>query len=294
MSPISLNPATFVEGGLVDDIDALILDSRFTLYDYEGKSEKGPGLCLGLEVQPLDANGQPDGKSFAQYYSAGDKKYFTPSQDGSELVPVTDKTALNNQTNTAQFLASLITAGFPVNLLETGRATVLIGLKLHFMRQAQKKRAGLSARPGKEEKESSILLCSRIISLPSAGAGAGVRPLGVQSAPASTITGSAPPPSPVVAAHPVQPINGGALGGATPAPATGNPQVDALAEEILIGILAESGGGVTKKDMLTKAFQSSTLQGNPLKKEVVQRIYQDEFLLSRSGVKYDGSTIALG
>lgn len=286
MSPISLNPSTFVEGGLPgDDTDSEIVDCRFMLFDYGGKSDGGPALCLGVQLQPLNAQGQMEGKAFEQYYSAGDKKYFTPNATNDELVPITeDHKALNRNTNVAQLFAALIQAGLPVSILEAGKSTGLVGLRAHWNRVAQPKRSGL-VNAKSDGREATILLPSRIISLPTGRSM--VQPIGqvAQAAQAAQ--------APTLLTPFIQAPSTAAASMNVTAP-LGDPAVDALAAETLIGILAMSGGAIKKVDLATAAFRASNLEGNALKPKVVARMFQDAFLSSMNGVRFDGVTVSLG
>lgn len=271
MSP-SLNPQTFIEGGLIDDFDGKVLDARFCLYDYDG-NVPGGALSLGMSVEYTDDQGAK--KTMDQYWSAGDKKYFTPNEDGSELVAVGDKQALNMNTNAAKLLESLVKAGFPVAQLESGKITCLIGLEAHFNRVAQPKRQGLSRLNSKNpDREPSVLLISKVIKMP--GGAAGPKPLGgvknqAAAAPAAQAQPAAAAPAATVA------VDG---------------DVESATMDTLIGILAEAGGSLAKKDLPTKAFKATT--GNKLQAKICQRIHQDSFLSNVTGVTYDGATVTLG
>jgi hypothetical protein len=115
---VSMRPSTFTQGGLIDDVDVEITRARFSLYDYEGKSDE-PALVLGLTVK------EADGNEHFQAYSAGDKAYFVPNEDpkdednnGKYLVKVGDRDALNGGTNAALLINSMINAGVPEDLFD--------------------------------------------------------------------------------------------------------------------------------------------------------------------------------
>lgn len=270
---VSLNPDSFQEGGLIQDVNVVIKEAQFCLWDYDGKQAES-SLMLGTVLT------DEEGKDHTQYFSAGDKQYFAPDDTGNHLVPIGDKTALNRNTNCAIFLASLVQAGFPVDKLETGVHS-LVGTVVHIIRVPAPKRSGLIRTGPNAQKEQTILEVDKIVSMPGVGGGAGGKKTGLGA------SSSRPPGR----------VNGGmtsnvATGNvATGNVAAGDPEVDALANETLIGILAEAGGQVQKKALPVAA--NKALAGNPMRGKVVARIFDDAFLSSAEGITYDGATITL-
>lgn len=175
---VSLNPDTFAAGGgLLDDAVVTVTDAAFVLWDYMGKAKQGPALALSMKDE--------EDKEHDQYFSAGDKKFFVPSGDGEYLTPVGDKEALISSTNAAQFLTSLVNAGFPKDRLDEGKISILKGLVVHVHREAQQKRAGL-AQAREDGREATILLVDKIVKLPwEKGGGSGraaTKPDGAEAA----------------------------------------------------------------------------------------------------------------
>lgn len=284
---VSMNPATYVVGGLVDDVDVEIIDARFCYYDYG----KGGEQYLFLGVSMKDA----DDKVHDQYYSAGDKDFFEPSVEGfggegldrkgGWLVPKGNRTALSQGTNSALFMSSLVKESFPVDRLEQLSITeALVGTVMHVLRQAQPKRKGLiktgAAAGGGEEREKDILLCSKILSLP----GQAKVALGKSSGNGAS-TGSAK----TVAST----IQTAAATGTSSASATaaGHPAFHDEAEMALMEIVMEAGGQISKKDLAVKAFQK--LIGHPNKKELVPYMYSEPFLSSATGMTFDGGIVKI-
>lgn len=275
MAVVSLNPTTFVETGLLDDADVEITDAAFCTWDYMGKAPVS--LALGVEMTEINAG--PDGvrKKHEQYYSAGDLQYFKPSADGASIEPVSDKTAMNSNTNAAQFIASLVKAGVPGSSFESGSIKGIVGLKCHVNRVAQPKRAGLT-QPAKDgEREKTVLLVSRLLSAVPNAAGSGkVVRLGTR-----------------VASNAGNAVDSSPAGASTPQSAgtSGNPEIDALANATLINILVTQGGSVAKAKLPGLAFKE--LVGQPNQKAVVSKVFEDAFLQSATGITYDGSTVTL-
>jgi hypothetical protein len=284
---LSMNPATFVQGGLIDDVDVEILDARFCYYDYG----KGGEQFLMLGVQMKDA----DGKTHDQYYSAGDKEFFEPSVEGvggdgmdrkgGWLIPKGNKSAMGVSTNAGLFLASLVKEGFPVDRMEQLSITeALVGSVLHVLRQAQPKRKGLiktgAGATGDSQRDPDILLCSKVISLP----GQAKVALGKSSGAASTVgaqTGQ------VAASATVQPT-------AQPVASSGNginPDLHDEATIALLEILSENNGTIAKKDIAVKAFKK--LMTHPKKAALIPYLYSEPFLNNVDGVAFDGATVKM-
>lgn len=152
---VNLNPETYVEGGLFDDVDALMTNVKFEQYDYDGKSPVAVP-ALGADIKPDDAE-----KPIRQYWSMGDPKKFAASKDGKSLVPLVEKAMLAKTSNGAIFMKSLVEVGFPADKLNEGDISVLDGLKAHFVRIPEPERKNL-----KKEKKGEILVVTSIINLP--------------------------------------------------------------------------------------------------------------------------------
>lgn len=153
---VSINPDTFVQGGLIDDIDAILTSVRFTKFDYEGKSD----AVLALKVNFAT----PDGEAHEQYYSAGDLKRFQPSDDGLRAVSVGGATCLVVSANASLFLTSIVNAGFPKNKL-SDNVSVFDGTGVHLRRIAQAERKGLVKKEG-DDKQKTILVVEKILFQP--------------------------------------------------------------------------------------------------------------------------------
>lgn len=284
---VSMNPSTFVQGGLIDDVDVEILDIRFCYYDYGGKTNDGKAkLCLGIQMKDADD------KVHDQYYSAGDTEFFEPSVEGvggegmdrkgGWLIPKGNKSAMGVNTNAGLFLASLVKEGYPVDRLEQLSITeAVVGAVLHVLRAAQPKRKGLiktgAAAAGGQERDSDILLCSKVISLPGQakavlGNGNGVATSNAGSVAKPTATGTV----------------------ASPAAAASNQAIPGYHDEAVVGImeiLSESDGMVTKKDLPVKAFKK--FMTHPQKTALVPYLYSEGFLANCPGITFDGATVKI-
>ena len=187
----SLNPDSFVQGGLADDFDGTIEKARFVPWDYNGNIDHHV-LAVAITIKPDDED------AFVQHYSAGDLEQFVPSQDGETSVDLENgegealegeyalqvgkKEALASSSNFAQFIGAAVEAGFPVADI-TAACSFLEGHKGHFNRIPQKKRSGLvqSEEQQKKGRASEILVMTEYKGKASGGAKAS----GVKSKPGS-------------------------------------------------------------------------------------------------------------
>ncbi len=254
---MSLNPETFTEGGgLIDDVDVVIKEARFVMWDYNGKSAAGDSPCLHLN---LDL----DGDEVEQYYSMGAAKDWMPSEDGKNLLAVGSASGIRKSSNGGIFLMSLIDAGFPADDLAED-VSVLDGLQAHMVQVPAPKRKGL-----KDEKESkyekTILVVSSIIALP----GEKKKPKG---APKNAGSGSTKP-----------------KGKATAKTEEPDNDINSAAVTAILGILADEPT-LTKKDIPAKLF--SVLGKDPNRNAIIKLAFDDEFLSSGPWTYADDTLIA--
>lgn len=276
---ISFNPDTFVEGGLVDDVDMFFKEAVFCLYDYNGKVAES---VLALGIKMVD----PEGKEYDQYYSAGDKKYFVPSEDGKTLIPTGDKAGLNSNTNAAKLFKSLLDAGFPVAQLNTGNLRAIEGGTYHMVRVAQAERKGL-VKNAKKEGPDTVLLVTKVVALPGeAKAPAAATPKPTLGAPNVAQVPMAAPAAAPVAATPA------------PAPANGSADLDAMLTPLVIQVVGEAGGSIAKGLISQAVFKKAQSEANtkPFAAQLVARVFKDDYLasLAGAGLLYDGTTIKMG
>jgi hypothetical protein len=312
MSPAAqqqgISLASASQGGLIDDIDVTVLDAAFVQWDYNGNIDHEV-LALGIQYQ------DGDGKTYDQYYSAGELNYLVPSEDGSRAIPVSDKSQLSDSCNAWKFIASLIECGFPIDKLETGDIKAIVGMQCHVKQHAQPKRQGLIRGGKNPDREPTVLLVSAILAMPGEGqaaapakkaaqapagrptqAGQAARPgLGKPAQAAAAKPGTRPQTAAAKTASPSKPN-----GQAGPSTTVVSDDDKAIAEEIVTEILVESGGSITKKEMATASFRKAgekvaagTLDAKN-KTKMVQLVFMDSFLheLAEKGtVVFDGSKV---
>jgi hypothetical protein len=281
----SLAPSTFVQGGLFDDIDMRIVDAAFCEWDYNGTIDHN---VLALAVQFED----DEGKTYDQYFSAGELTAFVPSDDGSSAVPVGNKSAMAAGSNFSMFIGSMVECGFPEDKLAEGNIKCIIGTKGHVNRIAQPKRQGLIRGAAKEGRESTVVTFTSISELPGAAPakkGLAKPGTGAKAAPVKAAGGK---------------VNGAAKVTTKPTPATqaqgADDDAETAATEILLGILGEAGGTVEAKDLPKLAFAAATAKvkagemDTQTKQKVTGLVFKAPFLngLKEQGlINYDGATV---
>lgn len=161
----SLIPSDWTAGGLLNDEDVTITEMTFVDdWTYGGKVDT-PVLALKVVFQKDNADDPP----VEQCFSAGDLARWVPDPDNPKhVIPAENSTAkaLNNNTNCAAFLGSIIEAGFPLQAKghEVSEfVDVFEGLYCHVNRIPQKKRSGLVAA---DEKVRDVLVVTAIHRLP--------------------------------------------------------------------------------------------------------------------------------
>lgn len=277
---LSLRPSTFSAGGsLIDDVDAEIVRARFVQYDFEGKSESGAKLCLLAVLK------DGDGAEHPQYWSAGDLRFFVPSEDpknddlnGITVVQVGDKTALNGGTNCALFLNSLVQAGFPEDKLDEGDIRVLEGMVCHVNRVPQPKRNNMPKRAGAPDRDPMILIVTAIKSLP------GEKKAAAKTNGAAKPTATSAKPSSTNTAANAKATNGSGSGV--------DAEMVAELEGELIGLFADKGVTSLKKVELTKGLFATIDKANPNRSKLMSAAAKDEYLKALEAFSFDGSVLS--
>lgn len=277
-TPVSLRPSGFAAGGgLVDDADLTIVKARFGT-GYGGTGSGSDAITLQLVMKDSDDT------EYQQYYSVGNG--FVPAETGDEetdgtfLVPVGEKTAPSGSSNFALFLNSLINAGLPEDLLDTGYINALEGLVAHYNRVPAPKRGGLPAREGANAgREQTILLCTSVVTLPG------------EAAPAK---GKTAPKKGAVAAK-AAPAKA-AAGKAAPAKAAAAAPADDLNDEIagvLMGAFVENGIESAPKVKLVQMLFKAVDKTDPNRQAMMSAVGKEETLMALPGFEFDGSVLKL-
>jgi len=248
---VSLNPEEFVEGGgLIDDVDVVMKECVFDMFDYNGKMVPGvPALKIVMELG--------EGEEATQYYSMGSNADWIPSEDGSQLLAVGKATNIRMSSNGGIFLKSLIDAGFPAEDLGDD-ITVLDGLQAHVIRVPAPKRPGIKKETEKKF-EDTILIIGDIIAMP-----------GEKKKPAGAVKGKGKGKGKGKAAtSKAKPAK------ETPPAAEESDEVTDKAMAAVLDLL-ESEGTVSKKDLPAKIFQ--TMKADPDRNAIIKIVFDDTFL----------------
>ena len=245
---VNLRPDSFAEGGgLVDDFNGVITDVRFIMTDYEGAvTEAVPVACVKFDV---------DGEEASQNYSVGGKNDFAPDETGMGLVVLKSKSTLTKKSKFGMLLESLVAMGFPITKMESDSISYLNGFEGHFLRTAVVY-AGVKV---KEGKDSTVLLCTKIISLPGEGKKAG-----------------------------------GKGGGKKKAAAVDDMVANAIAG-IIQGILIDKDGEMAKKDVLSALFKDVGVKAlGDGKKAALKLAADDTFLKGRDEWLLEDGILKMG
>lgn len=314
----------FVQTGLLDDADVVVLRARFEQWDYRGK--QAPVLALGLDLLDLR---DPEAKVVDEHLSAGDLKFFVPSADGKQAMPCGAQLKLNINTNAAAFIISLMNADarqqMATKLKGSDDISIIEGMALHIKRKDQPKRPGIAApehaaAPGAApDRPRQQLIVTAVHTYPgengdvqaafvrgqqmiaARATAAPVAPMAASpfAAPVAAAPVHAPAPpisfpasAPVPAAAPSFAAPTAAPAAAAPA-VTGDPAVVAAAANVLLRMVAAGGGSVKKSMIAGKVFTDDEMKtaAMPLRNAVLGMIVQPTFLASEAvtsmGMKYD-------
>lgn len=167
--PISLNPNTFVSGGLLNDADVEIVEARYVLFDYQGTVDANNSrTALRLQMRTLDGT-----QEATEHLTLGSTADFLPNDKdgGLTLVSLSGKTSLGRRSKLYFFLQSLADAGADVSRLDSGRSDELEGLKIHVVRKPMPDLGGLEiTRRGKNpDQHIEYLHVTKLIDWPKKG-----------------------------------------------------------------------------------------------------------------------------
>ena len=244
MGDVNIRPDLAGEGGgLLDDFDGIIADLKFVMTDYDGSMpEPVPVGQITFDI---------DGEEIIQLYSVGGSGDFAPDDTGRGLKKLKSKSALTKTCKYVMLVDSLVQAGFPINRMDAKDCSSIIGTKGHFLRKAVEYK-GLKRK--RDDRESTVLLCTKIITLPGEGEVKG-KAKGKEKLP-------------------------------------DNGLVDKVVG-IVMGVLAENGGEVTKKDLISALFKNTEIAALGNKKGALKLAADDTWLKSRGEWKLDGGILSI-
>lgn len=158
-APAGFLPEDLVRGGLRTDFVATFTDLFWDYFTYTGKDGQVGARAFGLHVHFTDEEGQAD----EQFYSAGKDTDWVPSSDKSQPVPLTKGHSLNDSSNYAAFITSVINAGVPGSKLSSVKD--LIGGAFFMSRQKLVDKSGavrVNQNSGKPLEALLVMRCDRL------------------------------------------------------------------------------------------------------------------------------------
>ena len=260
---VSIRPSDFGHGGgLIDDVDALIKEARWVVYDFNGKT--ADTVCAHVVYTVSGDSGSEDHDS---YYSIGKEgsKSFIPNKDGKSLRKIGSKDSLSDGCNFYQFISSVVNAGYDENKIDGSDISFLDGLNVHVKREAQPERKGIAKDPT-DTREKTVLCISKIYD--AKGAGKGKPAAAGTSKPA-------------------------AAGKANGSAAAADEALDAKAADAVLTALGEAGGTLTKPKLSQALF--AALKGDPDQNKVVTLAFKNDFLMAEGRPwSFNGTEVSLG
>lgn len=251
---VSLKPSeTTKGGGLLDDEDVKIVESKFVMFDYGGKAQPVPALLWKLDA--MDGS-----EPVAQYWSMGKATDWIPSDDGKELVPIGRATQLVESSNGMVLIGSAVNAGFPESKLGDD-VTIFEGMECHVNRIAAPERKGMVSK----KENQTILTVSKIHKLPWEKDADKEKSKSTSTKSKSRKSSKSKP------------------GG--PENSSDERSVEDIATEFLLNLLADEArmaqypDGIPKARLAPEAFGAFPAS-DPNRSAVVQTVFKDEFLNS--------------
>jgi hypothetical protein len=285
---MSLDPDTWVEGGLPSNFVARVAKARYLPHRFRDSDPHKLFVRFHLDVLDPDEAGGKD--EIIQFYSAGDLKSFQPSQDGYEPVdiengedgseevegvyafPVGSRKEGSKSTNFADFILNAIKAGLPKSLLVDGDISKLEGLVARFERVPQMERKGSTMEKDPTSKsDGKILAITEIVELPGAGGSKkGSGGSGKAAGGGSSATAAAKAKAGAKSAKVADPDEEEAEEESAVDP------LDAKLDEILMEALADNDGEAIEKAALVKLVSSKL--GSKDKTAGMARVQQKDYL----------------
>jgi len=211
-APISFNPATFTEGGMIDNVWVRFSNGRASTFDYKGKSSAGASPAVIYDLQIVDAQTHqplPGAAPQEKVWTVGKLEDFQPRANGVQFWSPSGKTGFNKSSNWAVFIRAAVQAGIPADVFNSGQVDALNGM-VAFVQQVKT--------GGRE-------------SMRNTGAG--------EKADGGTLVVTQIPGGARVAAETLGAVGGGAGGGAVAQPLAQAPQAMAPAPAMMAPVMAQ-------------------------------------------------------
>lgn len=160
VKPISLNFDSYVQGGIINDVDVEVVGAVWTLNGPENYHADKPPVFCKLTLKNLDDNSE----ATEQWWSAGPSSDFVPTDDELRLVPTGAAEFLRKGSNFHMLHGSLVNnCGMPKDFLDSDKGIgVLLGCRFHVVQAPAAKSEGLKgAKEGR-----TVLIASKAIKTP--------------------------------------------------------------------------------------------------------------------------------
>jgi hypothetical protein len=225
-------------GGFLEDVEGDIVESKFEQWDYNGK-QPVPVTAIYWKVAYENNNGEA--AEAEQRWKVANVKDFVPSKDGLTLLQVGKRETLMQNTNGMALLESVVNAGFPEDDLVNDEgidASVFTGMRVQFGNEALPKMEGV------DTKGKTRIIVVDIISMPGEEKETkGKDKKGKAAAAKKEESGT---------------------------------DLEAEADDFIIGAISEAGGSLPKKKLPTLSFQH--FKKHEDRAALVKLVYKDEYL----------------
>lgn len=274
-APISFNPATFTEGGMIDNVWVRFSNGRASTFDYKGKSSAGASPAVIYDLQIVDAQTHqplPGAAPQEKVWTVGKLEDFQPRANGVQFWSPSGKTGFNKSSNWAVFIRAAVQAGIPANVFDSGQVDALNGMVAFVQQVKTGGREGMRNTGAGEKADGGTLVVTQIpggarvaaeVIGGAVGAGAVAQPL--------THAPQVMAPAPAMA----QPMTM-APAPAMMAPAPTAPTVDVAAAQRLLAEVLQTNP--TSKQAFNVALFQRTLTDEPLRNLVASPEFQRQML----------------
>jgi hypothetical protein len=240
---VSLCPEDMAEGGgLLDNIRATVTAANFEMSNYGGNSSMmSPMAHIILQ--------EPDGETHDdQWWTCGKTEDWMPSDDGKYLIPVGLKKSIHKSSNLGMLMQSMMDCGFPVDKFDADIG-FLVGLEGHWQQVA----TGREKKKSKDGKEydPTCLCLAEIFKFPwEKGPGKAEK----KGTKAKSKTKD------------VEDTSGN------------TDDVTTVAQNLVLEILAESGGEIPKKGLPAQIMLKRKGEDQAFTNQVMAKVFDDLFL----------------
>lgn len=166
--PVSFRASEQIKGGLISDVDGTLTRIRMEsdIYENGTPSIGGVGIITledGSTERVIWSLGRPEEWEIldAETVTEGGREF----QRGTQVDSVKGHTGTVDSSNLSMMMREMENAGFPANK-KTDYVTCVEGVKAHWIRKPQQKRAGLEQQAQPEGRERTVLVPEKVLLMP--------------------------------------------------------------------------------------------------------------------------------